>query len=901
MKGLSVPNLNMAPTNGGGGGDAGLSPLSQAPNLNSLALQDPTIGKMVKSPPSFMVKRQVRGNSMKGSPLMQSPVNSSHNLRRMDSHVSIASFDPREIASNYHAELNTMNHRFSALTAKLATVFGGAVTGKGDETNRKIDFIVKRMKKEAARVNRLLESHNFDTKYPPLFKCYHYSCGLCFTTEEQYHRHILLSTGDYTHQYERDEIIPEQKEFVAYHIGELMKDLQQSNQDDYDLLIVEMERKQKNMKSRGIGSGIKEADDTLNYVKYLRQYTVPEGLEKPGALNDQSNSSKVSYDIEGERDAERRAMVAQFLEQGASNVAANQPAHRRGSRSDPNLAHSPNGGGGRRMSHRPSNASATSTSTPVNTIATLGNVTAPAKKTIYRREQIHLLQKYATIRQSTHFHMLLRNKKGLELFRQFYLKSYGLTGMINILDCYLAIQEWKKFPINHVNYYSKAIGIYEMYCSQDSLRYCDLIFTRLQRTNNHGKTSELADIMQAMDGDGSTSNGNTSNHNNIMGNKYPPNVQTNLNYMLQKCQQLKENEFITFPGFFHSFTAKLTKIQELFHSKPNSYIEWTLDKIIYPSIFQELEFQCFDLLYNMLFRRDVEYLLSYEYYTYLCHLEDDYILKISELYNDYRVYRYHVISDWSKSFSDYEAAMTKKSYEVVDLILNGEIELMYFLVERKTVREQVITDRHNEQSEYERLTLLIDESVHWAADNAADFIFDFYVNSLLKAMLDVPEYRKGMMQYAGLAQYKLKKKNDLLANYQTSKASSSYQESKEWFNKFFSNASTAQDKVIPRKNYKYVKEKRKKFGPNGELIEEEEEEEENPEDDPKSAAATMIQKQLRGLMARKQARKEFAKTFKKIYDPTYQAHYYYNETLKTTSWEPPKLFKKLYKNPKAKF
>jgi hypothetical protein len=52
----------------------------------------------------------------------------------------------------------------------------------------------------------------------------------------------------------------------------------------------------------------------------------------------------------------------------------------------------------------------------------------------------------------THFHMMIRHKKGHEIFRDYFLRVNGLSSAINTLDCWLALQNWKKQPATSTSY-----------------------------------------------------------------------------------------------------------------------------------------------------------------------------------------------------------------------------------------------------------------------------------------------------------------------------------------------------------------------------------------------------------------------------------------------------------------
>eukprot|EP01040_Poterioochromonas_malhamensis_P013118 gene13118-14400_t len=456
-------------------------------------------------------------------------------------------------------------------------------------------------------------------------------------------------------------------------------------------------------------------------------------------------------------------------------------------------------------------------------------------------ERYPLLMKYAYHRNSTHFHQLLKHVKGIESFRHYYLHEYGLGKIINAFDCYLAIQEWKKCTTVQPQYYTKAVSIYEMYLQEDAVRALEI--------HSLPNYQHYASALQGM---------------------------------TTKLAMVKDEDYQGFPGFYHPTLKKLTTFQIIFGVQASSYTHWTAEKLLLPSIFQELEIVLFQQLYHQ-FRFDRGFLLSLDYYQYLTSIEKDAKQREEQLYQDYKQYRLNIIGNWAISFKQYENMISQKADLVLEQVIKNQIEEIYRPVEKRSVRERTTEKRNEEQSLYEENMLKIDEAIHYTADDCADFVFDYYVKALIKAMWEVPEYRKGMLQYSGYAKFKLKKKNDVMANYELMMSNKEkVQESKEWFNQFFNSTSHREKSLLPKDAASSWKKQSLKYT----SLEEAK--------DSHHLSMTMIQKRIRGLLGRKQAKKEFAKTFKKIYDPSSQQHYYYNTVTHESSWTAPNLFKKLY-------
>lgn len=116
---------------------------------------------------------------------------------------------------------------------------------------------------------------------------------------------------------------------------------------------------------------------------------------------------------------------------------------------------------------------------------------------------------------------------------------------------------------------------------------------------------------------------------------------------------------------------------------------------------------------------------------------------------DYERYRLMAIQQWTRGFCAAEKAMFDKASEIVDVFLRRECEVIYRKIEAEEVKRRVVELRHTEQSVYEASTLLVEDVVYWTEDDILNHIFQHYTASLVDRMLELPECRKGLLQYSG--------------------------------------------------------------------------------------------------------------------------------------------------------
>ena len=126
---------------------------------------------------------------------------------------------------------------------------------------------------------------------------------------------------------------------------------------------------------------------------------------------------------------------------------------------------------------------------------------------------------------------------------------------------------------------------------------------------------------------------------------------------------------------------------------------------------------------------------------------------------------------------------------------------------------------------------------------------------MLNAMLEVSEFRKGMLEYAGMIKLSMKKVLHVDLKRRN--------EGKEWFDNMFKQATQEEELIRPLRPDK---------------------------------AAIRIQRIVRGYRGRRNARVRFFEVYIKRFDPTTRSCYYLNTLTGETSWERPSLTALLFQN-----
>lgn len=206
---------------------------------------------------------------------------------------------------------------------------------------------------------------------------------------------------------------------------------------------------------------------------------------------------------------------------------------------------------------------------------------------------------------------------------------------------------------------------------------------------------------------------------------------------------------LCFPtGLYRTAKASAGFVRGLFGVSGQEYYEFTTEGVLLPDVFQHLEWHCFSVLFEAM-EHDARFKESAEYNTYQQLLDEERAHRHEEFVRDYERYRLMTIQQWTRGFCEHEREMYNKASEIVEVFMKREIDLIYKKCEREEVHRRRVELRHQEQSAYEAETLLVEDVYFWTEDNILDGLYDYYTRSLINKMLEMPELRKGLLQYGG--------------------------------------------------------------------------------------------------------------------------------------------------------
>ena len=408
------------------------------------------------------------------------------------------------------------------------------------------------------------------------------------------------------------------------------------------------------------------------------------------------------------------------------------------------------------------------------------------------------------------FHIMVKSGKGRECVERFLTSKLGFGGVVNCLDFWMAIQEWRRIPKSNVNYLKKIFYIYEMFLKTKCPRPLEIV-------DENG-----ADYLYSYQGQ----------------------------KLLRRIENVKTREF---EGFYQRARLNPGTVRRVLGIDGRKYDCWTDDYVFVPDIINELEWLSFHTIFHAFEQHELEFKESTWGLDYARFAAAEASTKRAKLLDDYSAARLDGFKKWASSFKQVESEMFNKAEEVVCETIVSESDHLFEDLTEIVIVEMVFDQMYKEQIVHESVAMKVDETLTWVEENLFEEIYAFFVPKMLDAQLEVPEMRKGMLEYAGLIKLEMKRKMAIVLDRKS--------ENKTWFEKWFATALEAEAAVQPLSH---------------------------------NEAVIRIQKTIRGFIDLKKVRMKFVNVYVKRFDSTVGACYYLNVVSNETSWERPSLYPRLF-------
>ena len=414
--------------------------------------------------------------------------------------------------------------------------------------------------------------------------------------------------------------------------------------------------------------------------------------------------------------------------------------------------------------------------------------------------------------QFNELHTIMSNHVGLKGIIAFISYKQGLGMITNCVDLWKEIQEFKKIEHKSPSYNQKLMSLYAMFLDEDALRPIDFDRIMVDATED-----EFAEIKR-------------------------------MQFKLRKIQ------FLSFDGFYHHKRANKTSARSFLGLKGRKYVAWTDDSYFLPSNFYQAEWQTFQCIYWYLKENWTEYTSSGWWEEYQQHLAAEEKRLDENLRSVYQEFRNKKFLELAVDYRIEEKNMSQLADEVVKSNIRNEVDTLLDELIEIAKEERVEELRYMEQCAYESENMKIDDVLEWLEINMYEEFWWFFVPHMLTKMSEVPEFIKGMMEYAGMIKFAIRANRKVDIN--------KGKETQAWWDSFWANALIEEEKIRPMKPDK---------------------------------AATIIQKMLRGrYLGPLYARRQCMNVWVKKWDPQYQAVYYFNMLTGDSSYQRPFITYKLF-------
>jgi hypothetical protein len=396
------------------------------------------------------------------------------------------------------------------------------------------------------------------------------------------------------------------------------------------------------------------------------------------------------------------------------------------------------------------------------------------------------------------FVYMLRHNRGQEWIRSFIANKYGVSSELNCLDFWSLVQDWKKSHHLSANYARKGISLYETYLRPFGTRYIGL------------------------------------------------SIDENL---INAFEVYKDKEF---DGLWKEGRATKSWVRLMLHLPKRRYKMFSLDNIIRPNIFNMLESESFFKVYRTI-ESAKEFETSYQMKSYKNILAVDSINREKNMFRDYKTSRHDDYLEWSRLFKIDELEILRIACETTEKILDIKSASFNELIVIEGVRERQILEMHRQQKPHENHKAAVEDALFWAEDDTLDDIFDRYVRDLINTMLDRPECRKGLLEYAGMVKLNMNKR---LTNKKGKK-----KENDDWYYESFQKSVEKEKKTLPLEV---------------------------------SIAVKRMQARFRSRLCRNRMRKLISQQYVKKFHVEEGRCYYENQQTLEVSWERPTIFTRLF-------
>jgi hypothetical protein len=344
--------------------------------------------------------------------------------------------------------------------------------------------------------------------------------------------------------------------------------------------------------------------------------------------------------------------------------------------------------------------------------------------------------------QFSRFHLRLKTSKFQESLRAFLVHEQGVGSVVNRLDLWIAIQDWRRTSISTESFVHKAINIYETFLREGCTRSIDMNLK--EEMTHHQEIEEI----------------------------------------FQRFEAVKYREF---EGMYKVTNGRVTFWRRLFGMEGKQYEAWTTENMVFSNSFDEVEWITFLSLYEIV--KDSAFYETQVGKDFLAEEEEAERIKDEVLLSLFGEYRSRNILYWTREFVRMEKKIAEKADELVSYLLELEVGELWKNGSELEGNYATFLVMHEEQRVHEEMNLLADDAIFWAMENTVAALCEHFISTVIDGMWENPELRKQLLEFAGYLHKNPRSR--LLIN------TKARNEGHEWFNKFVNQALQEEKDSLP--------------------------------------------------------------------------------------------------------
>lgn len=342
--------------------------------------------------------------------------------------------------------------------------------------------------------------------------------------------------------------------------------------------------------------------------------------------------------------------------------------------------------------------------------------------------------------QFSRFHLRLKTSKYQESLRAFLVHEQGVGSVVNRLDLWIAIQDWRKTSISTEAFVHKAMNIYETFLREGCTRNIDM----KEEMKHYREIEEI----------------------------------------FQRFEAVKYREF---EGMYKVTNGRVTFWRRLFGMEGKEYEAWTTENMVFSNSFDEIEWVTFLSLYQTV--KDSAFYETQIGKDFIAEEAEAERIKDEVLLSLFGEYRSRNILYWTREFMRVEKKIAEKADELVSYLLELEVGELWKNGSDIEGNYATFLVMHEEQRVHEETNLLADDAIFWTMENTVTTLCEHFITTVIDGMWENPELRKQLLEFAGYLH-----KNPRSRLLIDMKARN---EGHEWFNKFVNQALQDEKDSLP--------------------------------------------------------------------------------------------------------